>query len=139
MKIRKGTGVALEIIGRLKEIPEIRKTSNDTLVTNITLAVDSVRKNEETGEPENYTEWCNVTVWGRSAQFIKEKTHAGMRLYLEATVVHEKETVKGKDGKKYVFYIPKFHTNEIQPMDAINTDKTDKTEMANESNNESDK
>jgi len=118
MKVRKGTGAELTIVGRLKEIPEIRKTQNDKSVANITLAADSLHNNSA-GKLEEYTEWFNITVWGQAAEFIRDYCHAGMRLYIEASVKHEKEEVEDKQDKKYVFYIPKFHAFEVQPMDAI--------------------
>jgi single stranded DNA-binding protein len=120
MKIRKGTGASLPVIGRLKEVPEVRKTKSDKLVANVTLAVDLVRNTD--GESSECTEWFNIAVWGQAAQFLKEKAHAGMRLYIEASVKHEKKEIVDEGGKKYVFSIPKFNANEVQPMDAIRSE-----------------
>ena len=118
MKTRKGTGAGLEVIGRLKEIPEVRETNNGKLVANVVLAVDEVKKNTE-GQPENHTEWLSVAVWGNAAQFVRDYGHPGIRLRLSAKVKIEKEEVEDKDGKKFIFYIPKFHTGEVEAMDSV--------------------
>ncbi|PIR10239.1 MAG: hypothetical protein COV52_09780 [Gammaproteobacteria bacterium CG11_big_fil_rev_8_21_14_0_20_46_22] len=118
MKTRKGTGAGLEVIGRLKEIPVIRKTNNDKLVANIVLAVDEIQKNDA-GQSEEYTEWLSVVVWGNAAQFIQDYARPGLRLRLTAKVKTEKEEVTDADGKKYVYSIPKFHTGDVEAMDSI--------------------
>lgn len=132
MKTRKGTGAGLEVIGRLKEVPELRKTNNGKLVTNIVLAVDETQKNEA-GQSEEYTEWLSVTVWGNAAQFIQDYARAGLRLRLTAKVKTEKEEVTGEDGKKYVFYIPKFRTGEVEAMDSLQ--QSDSTQLGAQDEN----
>ena len=128
MKTRKGTGAGLEVIGRLKEIPAVRKTNNGKQVANIVLAVDETQKNTD-GKSEDYTEWLSVTVWGNAAQFIQDYAHPGMRLRVSAKVKTEKEEVAGEGGKKFVYYIPKFHAGEVEAMDSIEKVKsTDRSE-----------
>ena len=123
MRTRKGTGASLEVIGRLKEIPDVRATNNGKLVVNIMLAVDEVQKNTDS-QLENYTEWLSVAVWGNAAQFIRDYAHPGKRLRLSANIKTERKEVEGRDGKKLVFYIPKFHTSEVEAMDRVQKSKS---------------
>lgn len=118
MKIRKGTGAALNIIGFLKEIPEINTIKNDKSIATIVLAVDCSKKNAS-NEIENYTEWFSIVVFGDASLFIKNHGYPGMRLYVEAYVKHEKKEVESKDSKKYYFSIPRFYATEIHPMDTV--------------------
>lgn len=131
MKTRKGTGAGLEVIGRLKAIPTLRQTKNDKLVTNIVLAVDEIQHNSA-GQWEEVTEWLSVAVWGNAAQFIQDYARAGLRLRLMAKVKIEKEEVEGKDGKKTIFYIPKFNTNEVEAMDKLHPSNSTQVEEKDE-------
>ncbi len=118
MKIRRGTGASFEVIGRLKEAPTVHKTNNGDHVANIVLAVSDVQKNEH-NQTQDYTEWYKVTVWGDAANYIKNTLSPGMRLKLSANVKMVKETVIGRNGKNYAFYISHFHANHVDVMDVI--------------------
>ncbi len=118
MKINKGTGACFVVIGRLKEVPTLRATSTGTPVTNIVLAVDEVSYKDGKEEPV-CTQWIPITVWGVAATFLSGSARPGLRLYVEANVKIEKESVADSEGKAHAFYIPAFHANDISVIDAL--------------------
>lgn len=123
MKTRKGTGASFEVIGRLKEVPEIRKLESGQLVVNVVLAVDEQHKTDN-NDLEDYVEWHRVSLWGKAAEFIKNHARAGMRLKISAKVRNKrKEVVVNSDGEVQIFYVPEFSANDVDAMDAIQQKK----------------
>lgn len=131
MKIVKGTGASFEIIGRLKEVPELLEVS-ERKVTNITLAVDE-RRYVDNEKLEDYTEWHRISVWGSAAEFVCKHTHPGMRLKISATVKNKRrENLQTADGNSQVIYVPTFSTNIVEAMDAIKSSEDVKEVTATE-------
>ncbi len=118
MKINKGTGACLTIIGRLKEVPTLQATSTGMPVTNIVLAVDEVSYKDGKEAPV-CTQWIPITVWGVAATFLSGSARPGLRLYVEANVKIEKESAQDTEDKPHAFYIPVFHTHDVSVIDAL--------------------
>lgn len=70
------------LIGRTGKAPEVRYTSGNTLVAAFTLATSRsyTSQNREKGEE---TEWHNIAVFGKTAEFCRDYIGKGMLLYLE--------------------------------------------------------
>jgi single-strand DNA-binding protein len=117
MKTRNGTGAALEIIGRLKAVPELKEV-NGNLVANIDLAVDEQEK-ESSESYKDVVEWHKVALWGRAAEFVRDHARNGMRLKIEARVKNKKVSVIDQENKERYFTIPQFSAHDVEPMDAI--------------------
>ena len=80
----------LTIIGRVGQDPKTRKTENST-VTNLTVATHEKWK-DKSGEWQEDTEWHNVVVWGKSAEWVGEKVGKGDLVYCEGPVKSRKWT-----------------------------------------------
>lgn len=118
MKFCKGTGVCLEVIGRLKEIPTIRTTKEEKTVAEINLAVDAKRM--EDGKFLDETQWITVTVWGKAAELLNTYGKPGIRVYLNASVRMQKHKITDEGGdKSYFANIPKFYADAIDFLDPI--------------------
>lgn len=71
------------LIGNLGVAPELRHTQNGTPVASLRLATSRRRKDQQTGEWIDETEWHRVTVWGKSAEFCNNYLTKGSRVYVE--------------------------------------------------------
>jgi single-strand DNA-binding protein len=69
------------LIGRLTKDPESRYTPNGIAVATLRIAVDRVTKNQETGEKE--TDFFDVVVWRRTAEFVTQYVTKGRLVAVE--------------------------------------------------------
>ncbi len=133
MKIYKGTGAGLEVIGRLKEIPTIRTTKQGQTVCTLILAVDGKYKNEH-GDFEDDTQWLSITLWGKAVSRLQEYSVPGIRIRVQAIVKMDSQHVMGPDDKKYHFTIPQFSSNNFEFMDGVHKNEKQNEHTINESN-----
>lgn len=82
-----------ELIGRIGNDPELKYTSAGQAVVKLSIAVDRpAKQGAEAG-----TDWFNVTVWGKTAEFAAQYLGKGRKVYLAGRLaINEWE---GKDGK----------------------------------------
>jgi single-stranded DNA-binding protein len=119
MHFFKGTGAELRIIGRLKDVPAIRKTQSGISVTNMSLVVyQSTQENEDSS-----VQWFDLTLWGKQAETLVQYAHAGMRVYAEVDAKNETEMVMGSDGVKHYFNTVSYHVKNYSFMDPIRLDE----------------
>jgi len=69
------------LIGNIGREPEMRYTPNGRAVASFSLAVADDYKKD--GEWVKVTDWFNITMWGKSAEYANEKLHVGDVLYVE--------------------------------------------------------
>jgi len=70
------------LIGNLTRDPEIRYTPKGTAVTDVGLAVNRVRTNDQ-GERIEDTTFVDVTLWGRQAEIAEKYLGKGRAVYIE--------------------------------------------------------
>ena len=70
------------LIGRLGKDPEVRYTSENVAVANISLATSEVYKNRS-GDKVETTEWHNVVVWRKLAEVAEKYLTKGKLIYVE--------------------------------------------------------
>ena len=90
---------SLRLNGFAAEKVTTRKVGS-TDVTQFSVATTMSRKNKNTGEYEDYTEWHTVEAWGRTAQYVAKNLRKGSQVTLEGKVEYsnyEKEHVDGKN------------------------------------------
>ncbi len=84
------------ITGNLTKDPELRHTAGGTAVCELRVAVNSRRKNGQTGEWEDKPNFLNVTVWGNQGVNCAEYLSKGRPVAVEGRLDwHEWEA---KDG-----------------------------------------
>ena len=71
------------IIGNLGRAPELRYTPAGKAVATLSVATSSRRKNKQSGEWEDETQWHRVTVLGDSAEWAASKLDKGRTVYIE--------------------------------------------------------
>ena len=88
------------LIGNLTRKPELRQTQSQTAVTTLSIATNDRRKNSS-GEYENFAEYHDVVVFGRTAENCERYLDKGRQVYVEGKLQTRKYTDKeGNDRRK---------------------------------------
>ena len=101
----------VELLGRVGADPEMRHTQSDTPVTQLRLATDRRRQNEET-----ITDWHSVVCWGKLAEAVHQYVGKGDRLYVAGRLVQSSYEVE--DGQRR--YRTEIHAQEVVFLDSRN-------------------
>lgn len=72
----------IDIIGNLGRDPEMRYTPAGKAVTEFSVAVNQSKRDQQTGEWSDETDWYRVTVWGERAERIAELVHKGSKVFV---------------------------------------------------------
>lgn len=85
------------LIGRLGKDPELRYTKDGGAVANFSIATSEYWK-DKGGNKQEKTEWHNIVVWGKQADFAEKYLKKGSLVYLEGRLQTrdwtDKENVK---------------------------------------------
>ena len=88
------------IVGNLGRDPEVRYTPNGSAVCNVTVATSRTRKNKDSGEKSEDTEWHRIVFFDKLAEIAGEFLKKGRSVYVEGRLQTRKWT--DKDGvEKY--------------------------------------
>ena len=71
------------LTGRLGRDPDVRSTASGSTVLGFSLAVSERRRNQQTGQWEDYTNWVNCTVFGKRADALAGILAKGMLVCVE--------------------------------------------------------
>jgi single-strand DNA-binding protein len=85
------------VVGNLGRDPEMRFTPQGTPVCTFSVATNERRK-DKAGEPQDFTTWFRVTVWGKQAETVSKYLTKGRSVYAEGRMHVEEWT--DKDGKQ---------------------------------------
>ena len=80
------------LVGNCGKDPEVRHMANGNAVANISIATSSKRKDKNTGETIEDTQWHRVTFYDRLAEIAGEYVKKGMPLYIEGGLKYGKYT-----------------------------------------------
>ena len=84
------------VVGNLGRDPEMRFTPQGTPVCTFSVATNEKRK-DKAGEPQDFTTWFRVTVWGKQAETVSKYLTKGRSVYVEGRMHVEEWT--DKDGR----------------------------------------
>jgi len=85
------------LIGNLGADPEVRYMPSGDAVANVRLATSESRKDRNTGETQERTEWHRVVFFGKLAEIVKQYVHKGSKIYVEGKLRTRKW--QGQDGQ----------------------------------------
>ena len=89
------------LVGHVGKDPEIRSTSSGDTVASFSLATNSGYGEKKT------TDWHNVSVFGKSADFVRDYVKKGAQVYVEGSI--RNRSYVDKNGiKKYITEIKGF-------------------------------
>ncbi|NIL97482.1 MAG: single-stranded DNA-binding protein [Planctomycetales bacterium] len=86
------------LMGNLTRDPELRYIPNGTAVTDFGLAVNDRRKNNQTGEWIEDTQFIDITMWARQAEIAAEYLSKGSPVFIEGRLKFDSWE---KDGQKH--------------------------------------
>jgi len=84
------------LIGNLGRDPELNYTPSGKAVGKFSLAVSRRRRDPESGEQREETQWFNIVAWDRLAETCNNYLHKGSKVYIEGRMTSRKYT--DKDG-----------------------------------------
>lgn len=84
------------LVGNCGRDPEIRYLPSGQAVANVSIATSSKRKDKNTGEMVEDTQWHRVTFYDRLAEIAGEYVKKGRPIYVEGRIKYGKFT--NKDG-----------------------------------------
>lgn len=84
------------VIGNVGRDPEMRYTPSGSAVTSFSLAVNR-RYTPPNGEPQEETEWFDITAWNRLAETCNNYVTRGMKVYVEGRL--RSRSWVGQDGQ----------------------------------------
>jgi len=74
------------LIGNLGRDPEISYTPGGMTIAKFSLATSERRKNKNTGEMKEHTDWHRITVFGRLAEICKDCLSKGRQVCIEGRI-----------------------------------------------------
>lgn len=84
------------LVGNCGRDPEVRYLPSGQAVANVSVATTSRRKDRNSGEAVEETQWHRVTFFDRLAEIVGEYVKKGRPIYVEGRLVYRKYT--DKDG-----------------------------------------
>lgn len=106
------------LIGNLGRDPDVRYSPSGTAYCTISLATTERRKDNQTGEWQDHTEWHRVVLLGRTAEVAKEYLHKGSKIYVEGRLQTRKYTDKKDNIERHQTEIV---VNEMEMLDNKNS------------------
>ena len=80
------------LVGNLGRDPEVRYTTDNNAITNISIATTDRYKDKNTGEQKEITEWHRVVFFNRLAEIAGEYLKKGSQVYIEGRLRTRKWT-----------------------------------------------
>lgn len=84
------------IVGNCGRDPELRYTQSGMAICNLSVATSSKRKDKNSGETIEETQWHRVTFYDKLAEIVGQYVKKGKPIYVEGRIVYRK--YNDKDG-----------------------------------------
>lgn len=88
------------VSGNLTRDPELRVTPGGTQVLGFGVAVNDRRRNQQTGEWEDYPNFIDCTMFGNRAEALSRILHKGMKVAIEGKLRYSSWEDKNGDGRR---------------------------------------
>jgi single-strand DNA-binding protein len=82
------------LIGNLGGNPEVRYTQNGHAIANASLATTTTRRDKDSGEVQERTEWHRIVFFNRLAEIVGEFLKKGSKIFIEGSLRTRKWTDK---------------------------------------------
>jgi single-strand DNA-binding protein len=98
------------LVGNVGKDPEVRQTPSGVQIANISLATTDVRKDKQTGQKIDYTEWHRIVFFNRMAEIAGDYIRKGSQVYIEGRI----QTNKWKDKENIDRYSTEILAEKMQ-------------------------
>jgi len=89
------------LIGNLGKDPDLRYTTSGVAVSTFSLATNESWKDQD-GNQQERTEWHNVVVWRKLAEFAGEYCKKGRKVFVEGRIQTRSYDDRNTGAKKYI-------------------------------------
>ena len=89
------------LIGNLGKDPDLRYTTSGVAVATFSLATNESWKDQD-GNQQERTEWHNIVVWRKLAEFTGEYLKKGRKIFVEGRIQTRSYDDKNTGAKKYI-------------------------------------
>ena len=112
------------LIGNLGAKPELKYSSSNTAITNLSVATSDSWVDKNTGQKQEKTEWHRVSVFGKLAEVISNYCDKGSKVYIEGKLQTRKWQDKNGADRYTTEIIVSGFNSVIQMLDSVNKDVT---------------
>ena len=112
------------LIGNLGAKPELKYSSSNTAITNLSVATSESWVDKNTGQKQEKTEWHRVSVFGKLAEVISNYCDKGSKGYIEGKLQTRKWQDKNGADRYTTEIIVSGFNSVIQMLDSVNKDVT---------------
>ncbi|EGJ50990.1 single-stranded DNA-binding protein [Desulfocurvibacter africanus] len=109
------------LIGRLGQDPKLAYLPSGQAVVNARIATDESYK-DQSGQRVDRTEWHNITVYGKQAEFVANYLHKGSLIMIEGSL---RTRNYEKEGQKH--YVTEVIAQRVQGLDSRRDNQGDAT------------
>lgn len=90
----------VNISGNIGMEPELRQTASGASVLSFSVAVNDRRKNPQSGEWDDYTNWVSCTMFGTRAQSVAQYLGKGSKVAIEGKLRYTQWEARDGSGKR---------------------------------------
>jgi single-strand DNA-binding protein len=111
------------LIGNLGSKPELKYSSSNTAITNLSVATSESWTDKNTGQKQEKTEWHRVSVFGKLAEIVSNYCDKGSKVYIEGKLQTRKYQDKSGVDRYATEIIVSGFNSVIQMLDSAKKDK----------------
>ena len=100
------------IVGTLGQDPDVKYTTNNNTIVNVSVATNEEWKDKNTGEKVKKTEWHRIVVFGKLAEICAQYLKKGGQVYFEGKI----QTRKWQDESGNDKWTTEIVANEMQML-----------------------
>jgi len=116
------------LIGNLGAKPELKYSSSNVAITNLSVATSESWKDKNTGQKQEKTEWHRVSVFGKLAEVISNYCDKGSKVYVEGKLQTRKYQDKSGADRYTTEIIVSGFNGVIQMLDSVNNNPAPATQ-----------
>jgi single-strand DNA-binding protein len=106
------------LVGNLGADPELRYSNNGDAILSISIATSETRKDKQTGEKKQLTEWHRVVFYGQLAEIVAKYMKKGDTIYVEGKL----RTRKWTDQQGVDRYMTEVYADEMKMLGSRRSD-----------------
>ncbi len=111
------------LIGNLGAKPELKYSSSNTAITNLSVATSESWTDKNTGQKQEKTEWHRVSVFGKLAEIVSNYCDKGSKVYIEGKLQTRKYQDKSGADRYATEIIVSGFNSVVQIIDSAKKDK----------------
>jgi single-strand DNA-binding protein len=115
------------LIGNLGAKPELKYSSNNVAITNLSVATSESWTDKNTGQKQEKTEWHKVSIFGKLAEVISKYCDKGSKVYVEGKLQTRKYQDKSGVDRYTTDIVVSGFNGIIQMLDSVNSNANNNT------------